>query len=472
MAWFWGMAVFPRCSLLTYRFRYACRYCQSGSDRLGKQPTDPAAAGRKTCYFGDRTLDATLTNMQNQRKAGLPFILVTVFLDTLGFGFVIPILPALVATMTPDKQSQAHWYGLLLGSYGLAQFFSAPLLGAISDRYGRRTVLLVSIFGIGLNFFITAISPWLWLLLISRLIGGASGASFTVAGAYVADVTSKEERSRSFGLLGAVFGLGFICGPILGGMLTVYGLRLPYFVAAGFALLNWIYGFSVLPESLPTDRRSPIDFAKANPFTALIELAKVQGIGSLVLVFILTSFPQFILQSTWILYASFRFGWGPRENGFSLFVVGIASALGQAVLLRFLLNRLGDVKTALLGLASSSVAYVLYGLATKGWMMYAIILANLCGFAAGPALQGIISRSVDPRHQGITLGSMQSIGSIMGVIAPLIGAPILAAVSGLNPDDWRVGATFFVAAISQWLALIQAFLHFRRRGLIRDEAPS
>ncbi len=227
--------------------------------------------------------------MLNQRKAGLPFILVTVFLDTLGFGFVIPILPALVATMTPDKQSQAHWYGLLLGSYGLAQFFSAPLLGAISDRYGRRTVLLVSIFGIGLNFFITAVSPWLWLLLVSRLIGGASGASFTVAGAYVADVTSKAERSRSFGLLGAVFGLGFICGPILGGMLSVYGLRLPYFAAAGFALLNWIYGFFVLPESLPADRRSPIDFAKANPFTALIELAKVQGIGSLVLVFCLLS---------------------------------------------------------------------------------------------------------------------------------------------------------------------------------------
>jgi DHA1 family tetracycline resistance protein-like MFS transporter len=407
--------------------------------------------------------------MQVQRQAGLPFILVTVFLDTLGFGFVIPILPALVATMTPDKPSQAYWYGLLLGSYGFAQFFSAPLLGAVSDRYGRRTVLLVSIFGIGLNFFITAISPWLWLLLISRLIGGASGASFTVAGAYVADVTSKEQRGRSFGLLGAVFGLGFICGPILGGMLSAYGLRLPYFAAAGFSLLNWIYGFFVLPESLPADRRSAIDFAKANPFTALIELAKVPGIGSLVLVYILTSFPQFILQSTWVLYTTFRFGWGPRENGLSLFVVGIASALGQAVLLRFLLRRLGDEKTALLGLASSSVAYVLYGLASQGWMMYAIILANLCGFAASPALQGIVSKSVDPRHQGITLGSMNSIGSIMGVIAPLVGAPVLAAVSGLSPDDWRVGATFFVAAIAQALALMQAYLHFRRRGLIRTE---
>src|ERR1700719_418391 len=174
--------------------------------------------------------------MQVQRQPGIPFILVTVFLDTLAFGFVIPVLPALVATMTSDKQSQAYWYGLLLGSFGLAQFFSAPLLGALSDRWSRRAVLLVSTFGLGLNFFITAIAPWLWLLLVSRLIGGASGASFTVAGAYVADVTSQEERSRSFGMLGAMFGLGFICGHILGGcsVHTGFGfliLRLPVSVS-------------------------------------------------------------------------------------------------------------------------------------------------------------------------------------------------------------------------------------------------
>ncbi len=401
--------------------------------------------------------------MQAKRQPGIPFILVTVFLDTLAFGFVIPVLPALVATMTPDKHSQAYWYGLLLGSFGLAQFFSAPLLGAMSDRWGRRTVLLISIFGLGLNFLITAVSPWLWLLLVSRLIGGASGAAFTVAGAYVADVTPQEQRSRSFGLLGAMFGLGFICGPILGGLLSPYGLRVPYFAAASFSLLNLVYGFFILPESLPADRRSAIDFAKANPFAALIALTKVKGIGSLVWVVVLTAFPQFLLQSTWVLYTTFRFGWGPRENGYSLFIVGIAAALGQTVMLRILLRSLGDVRTALFGLASSSIAYVLYGLATQGWMMYAIILANLCGFAAGPSLQGIVSKAVDPRHQGITLGSLNSISSIMGVVAPLVGAPILAAVSGLSPTDWRVGATFFLAAVAQVIALAQAFNHFRRR---------
>jgi MFS transporter, DHA1 family, tetracycline resistance protein len=410
--------------------------------------------------------------MQVRRQPGIPFILVTVFLDTLAFGFVIPVLPALVASMTPDKQSQAYWYGLLLGSFGLAQFFSAPLLGALSDRWGRRAVLLVSTFGLGLNFFITALAPWLWLLLVSRLIGGASGASFTVAGAYVADVTPQEERSRSFGMLGAMFGLGFICGPILGGLLSPYGLRLPYFVATSFSLLNFLYGFFVLPESLPRDRRSAIDFGKANPLTAILALTRIRGIGSLVWVVVLTAFPQLLLQSTWVLFTTFRFGWGPRENGFSLFFVGIAAALGQTVLLGFLLRKLGDVRTALAGLASSVVAYVLYGLATKGWMMYAIILANLCGFAAGPALQGIVSKAVDPRHQGITLGSLNSISSIMGVIAPLVGAPILAAVSGLNPTDWRVGATFFVAATAQIIALGHAFLHFRRRTVPTPEIRS
>ena len=400
--------------------------------------------------------------MLQRGKAGLPFILVTVFLDMLGIGIVIPVLPALVASMTPDKPSQAYWYGALLASYGLAQFFCATLLGAVSDRFGRRSVLLISIFGLGLNFFITALSPWLWLLLVSRLIGGAFGASYTVAGAYIADVTTPENRSRSFGLLGAVFGLGFICGPMIGGLLAAQGLRLPYFAAAGLALLNWLYGYFVLPESLPADRRTVIDFKKANPFSAILALSQVRGIGSLVLVYTFTVFAQCILQTTWVLYTSFRFNWGPQENGISLFVVGVVGAVAQAGLLGILLKKLGDTRTASLGLTSSFLAYILYGLAFQGWMMYAIILANILGFVINPALQGIVSKAVDPRHQGITLGSLNSINSIMGVIAPLVGTPLLAQVSGLAATDWRVGVTFFVAAIAQGIALVQAYFHFRK----------
>jgi DHA1 family tetracycline resistance protein-like MFS transporter len=400
--------------------------------------------------------------MLQRRKAGLPFILATVFLDMLGFGIVIPVLPALVSSMTADKPAQAYWYGALLASYGVAQFFSAPLLGAISDRFGRRSVLLISIFGLAVNFFITAISPWLWLLLVSRLIGGASGASYTVAGAYIADVTTPENRSRSFGLMGAVFGLGFICGPMIGGLLAANNLRLPYFAAACLALLNWLNGYFILPESLPKDRRTPIDFKKVNPFSAILALTQVRGIGNLIVVYTFSVFGQFILQTNWVLYTSFRFGWGPKENGISLFVVGVVSTVVQAGLLGFLLKKLGDTRTALAGLASSTVSYVLYGLAFQGWMMYSIILVNLLGFVINPALQGIVSKAVDPRHQGITLGSLNSISSIMGVIAPLVGTPLLAHVSGLPATDWRVGIVFFVAALAQGIAFVQAYFHFRR----------
>ena len=400
--------------------------------------------------------------MLQRQKAGLPFILATVFIDMLGIGIVIPVLPALVSSMTADKPAQAYWYGALLASYGFAQFFSAPLLGAISDRFGRRSVLLISIFGLALNFFITAISPWLWLLLVSRLIGGGFGASYTVAGAYIADVTTPEKRSRSFGLMGAVFGLGFICGPMIGGLLAANNLRLPYFVAAGLALLNWLNGYFILPESLPKERRTSIDFKKVNPFSAILALAQVRGIGNLVLVYIFSVFGQFILQTTWVLYTSFRFGWGPKENGISLFAVGIVSAGVQAGLLGVLLKKLGDTRTALAGMASSTLSYVLYGLAFQGWMMYAIIFVNMLGFVINPALQGIVSKAVDPRHQGITMGSLNSISSIMGVIAPLVGTPLVAQASGLPATDWRVGTVFFVAALAQSIAFVQAFFHFRK----------
>jgi DHA1 family tetracycline resistance protein-like MFS transporter len=313
-----------------------------------------------------------------------------------------------------------------------------------------------------LNFLLTAVSPWLWLLLVSRLIGGATGASFSVASAYIADVTTPEQRSKSFGLLGAVFGLGFVCGPMLGGLLGSYNLRLPYFVSASLSLLNWLYGFFVLPESHARDRRAPFSIGKANPFSSLSTLSRLRGVGGLISVYALTMLAQFIVQSTWVLYTNFRFGWGPRENGISLFVVGIASALAQGWLLGRLLRRFGELRTALFGLTSGFLAYVLYGVATEGWMMYAIILANLLGFTAGPALQGIVSKSVDAHKQGVTMGSLSAISSIMGVIGPLTGTPLLALVARLHPRDWRVGITFFLCACLQAIALIQASRHFRK----------
>jgi DHA1 family tetracycline resistance protein-like MFS transporter len=400
--------------------------------------------------------------MKNHHEAGLPFILVTVFLDTLGIGLVIPVLPSLVGTLTTGRDLQSYWYGALLASYGITQFLGAPLLGALSDCFGRRPVILISIFGLGLNFLLTALSPWLWLLLVSRLIGGATGASFSVASAYIADITLPEQRSKRFGILGAVFGLGFVCGPMLGGLLGSYSLRVPYFVSASLALLNWLYGFFVLPESHPRDRRAPFSIAKANPFSALAALSRLHGVGSLISVYTLTMLAQFIVQSTWVLYTTFRFGWGPRENGISLFVFGLTSALAQGWLLGPLLKRLGELRTALFGLTSSVLANVLYGAAVHGWMMYAIIFANLLGFTTGPAFQGIVSKSVDADKQGITMGSLTAINSMMGVVGPLAGTPLLALVGHLPPRDWRVGITFFLCALLQTIALVQALRYFQK----------
>lgn len=395
----------------------------------------------------------------------MPFIMVAVFIDVLGIGLALPVLPVLVGEFSVSREMQAYWYGALVVSYGLMQFFCAPLLGAVSDRVGRRPILLASILGLGVHFLLIALAPTLWFMLLARLLGGITGASLSVANAYASDVTAPEQRAKSFGLLGAVFGLGFICGPVIGGLLGAIDLRLPFFCAAALAMLNALYGYFLVPESLPTGRRSAFSFAKANPFGALLALGRRGDIGGLIAVFALIILAQLILQTSWVLYTHFRFGWGTRDNGFTLFCVGIVAAVVQGALLGPLLRRFGEVRLALIGIATGTIAYVLYGLAWQGWMMYAIIFANFISFAAGPALQGIVSKAVDPKEQGVTMGSLTSINSVMFVIAPLIATPLLAQVGTLPQSDWRVGATFYVSAALQAIAFWVARRHFSPRAL-------
>jgi MFS transporter, DHA1 family, tetracycline resistance protein len=381
-----------------------------------------------------------------RRRASMPFILVVVFIDVLGIGIALPVLPMLVGEYTASRELQAYWYGALVISYGVMQFFCAPLLGALSDRFGRRPLLLWSLLGLGVHFLLLAIAPSLSLMLLARIVGGMAGASFSVANAYASDVTLPEQRAKSFGLVGAAFGMGFIFGPVLGGLMGSVNLHLPFYVAAGLSLVNALYGFLVVPESLPRERRAPFSLAKANPFSALLALGRHREIGSLVVVFALAILAGMMLQTTWVLFTHFRFGWGPRENGFALFCVGLVATVVQGGLLGRLLRRFGEARLALWGLATGTVAYVLYGLVQHAWMMYAIILGNFLSFAVGPALQGIVSNAVDPREQGVTMGALSSINSIMFVVAPLIGTPLLAQVSRLPASDWRVGAPFFVSA--------------------------
>lgn len=400
------------------------------------------------------------------RQAGMPFILVVVFIDVLGIGIALPVIPMLVGLYTPSRELQAYWYGLLVVAYGVMQFFCAPLLGALSDRFGRRPILLWSLLGLGLHFLLLGLAPSLLLMLLARIIGGTAGASFSVANAYASDVTPPERRAKSFGLIGAAFGLGFIVGPMLGGLLGSIDLHLPFFAAGALSLINAAYGYFVVPESLPRARRAPFSLARANPFAALLALARHREIGSLVAVFALVILAQLILQTTWVLYTHFRFGWGPWDNGVALFCVGLVAATVQGGLLGPLLRRFGDVRLVLVGLTTGTCAYMLYGLAQQGWMMYAIIIGNFLSFAAGPALQGMVSNAVDPTEQGVTMGALNSINSIMFVVAPLIGAPLLAVVSRMPPADWRIGATFYVSAALQVVALLVARRHFAARRMV------
>jgi len=392
------------------------------------------------------------------------FIMLVVLLDMMAIGLIVPVLPALVGRFTDGIDAQAAAYSLVTFSFALASFIGAPLLGALSDRYGRRPVLLLGFCGLAINFFWTAAATSLWMLVASRVVGGAMAANAAVANAYVADITPPEERARRFGLLGAMFGLGFILGPALGGILGAIDLRLPFVVAGVLTLANLVYGYLVLPESLPVERRQPVRLARANPFGALKALARLEGVGLLVAVLCAGFLAQFILYTTWVLYNTFRFGWGPAENGWSLFAVGVVSAVTQGFLLGKLLKRFTPQRLALLGMASSTLAFALWGLATEGWMVYAVIAVNVLGGAVAASLQSVISSAAGADEQGRTMGAVSSLSSLMAVIGPLIGPPLLAVVSHLPRTDWRVGAPLFVCAVLQGLALVLAWWHFRSRS--------
>jgi DHA1 family tetracycline resistance protein-like MFS transporter len=406
------------------------------------------------------TLDSAASVASAKAPGNLNFVLICVFIDMLGIGLIVPVMPVLVGEFTGSRENQAYWFGILAAVFGLMQFIFMPMLGALSDRVGRRPVLLYSMAGMCVNFLTTAWAPNLACLFIGRVIGGMSSASMSVASAYASDISTPDNRAKSFGKVGAAFGLGFICGPMLGGLLGSVDLHLPFYVAGALSAGNFIYGYFCVPESLPVSGRKPFSLGKINPFTALIKLGRRTDIRGLVVTFALVTCAQMMLQTTWVLYTTFRFDWTTGQNGAALFCVGLTAAVVQAGLLGWLIKRFGEVRLSLLGLASGCITYLLYGLATQGWMMYVLILCNVLSFAIGPALQGIISKSTPPNEQGELMGSLQSISSIGVIFMPLLGSAILGEVSHLPANDWRIGSTFFVCAAMQAAAILVARRYF------------
>ncbi|MFT3850426.1 MAG: MFS transporter [Propionivibrio sp.] len=404
-------------------------------------------------------------------EAAMPFIMLTVLIDMVAIGLIIPVLPALVGSFSDSPADQAYWYGVVAFSFGLSNFLASPMLGALSDHFGRRPMLLLGFFGLSLSFFVTALSTSIWGLIAVRIVSGALQTNAAIANAYVADITPPEQRARRFGLIGAMMGVGFIVGPVMGGLLGAVRLQLPFLVAGCLAVANFLYGYFVLPESLSAAQRKPFRWRAANPANSLRALARLKGVGSLIGVVGFSTLAQFVLYTTWVLYTTFKFGWGPKENGWSLAVVGIVSVVAQAFLLGRLLKRYTPQTLTVVGLLSSLLANVLWGAATAGWMMYAIIAANILSTTVSASVQSLISSAADSRSQGQTLGAVNSLSSLMAVVAPTLGAPLLGMVSHLPRGDWRIGAPFYFCAALQAASLCLAVRHFRHHRRMATATP-
>lgn len=390
-------------------------------------------------------------------------MLVTVLLDTLGLGLIIPVAPRLVASfLGGDLAAASHLFGLLVTLYAAMQFVAAPVLGGLADRFGRRPVILLSLLGAAASYLLSGFAPVLWWLFVGRVIAGITGASFSAATAYVADVTPPEKRAASFGLIGAVFGLGFILGPALGGALGDVGLRLPYFVGAGLNGLNLLYGFFVLPESLTPENRRPFSFARANPFGALRALGRHPVVLGLTGTMMCAFLAQWILQSVWALYTQARYDWSLRQVGVSLMVVGFGMAVVQGLLVRVAVPRLGERRALVVGLVTVITGHVLIALATRGWMIYALSVPLALGGLAGPAVQAIISRETGASEQGELQGSVNSLSGLAAILGPGIGTSLLARFAPPEAHPHVPGAPFFAAAAINAVGLLLALRLFAR----------
>lgn len=389
------------------------------------------------------------------------FIFITILIDVTGLGIIIPVMPKLISELTgvslEHVEQAAPYSGWLMATYAIMQFVFSPIVGGISDRYGRRPVLLASLFGFGCDYLFLVFAPTLGWLVIGRIIAGIFGASFTTAGAYIADISSTpEERGKNFGMMGAAFGLGFVIGPFVGGLLGGMGSRVPFMVSAAFTLVNCLYGYFILPESLKPENRRNFEWRRANPFGTLKQIWKYDIVKGLFISLGFVYLSMHAVQSNWSLYAIKKFRWEEWQIGTSLAVIGIATAIVQGGLIRIIIPKLGQQRSVYFGLGMYALGFVLFAFATRGWMMYAFTLVYCLGGICGPAMQGIMSGKVPPNAQGELQGGFTSLMSLMSIFGPIIMSQLLSYSASDASPIYFPGAPMMLGAILSIIASLWA----------------
>ncbi|HEX8330823.1 MAG TPA: TCR/Tet family MFS transporter [Hymenobacter sp.] len=411
--------------------------------------------------------------MSDKRPPALGFIFVTILIDVIGLGIIIPVVPKLIQQLTGEGLSRASEYsGQLTFAYAAAQFCFAPVMGGLSDKLGRRPVLLAALLGLGLDYIFLSFAPTLAWLFVGRVVAGITGASFTTATAYIADISTPEKRAQNFGLVGAAFGVGFIVGPAIGGLLAGFGSRVPFMVAAGLSLCNFFYGYFVLPESLPADKRRPFEWRRANPVASLLRLGHYPAILGLVASLVLLYLAGSATQSVWSFYTMLKFGWTEKLVGISLAVVGLFSGLVQGGLVRVAIPKLGAARAIVVGLLCYTVGFVLFAFASRGWLMLAFLAPYCLGGISGPALQSTISGQVPANEQGELQGALTSLISATGVVGPLLMTYLFGYFTRPAAPVQFPGAPFLLGAVLALASVLLAVRSLRRHPPVDALATS
>lgn len=398
------------------------------------------------------------------KKAAISFIFITLLIDITGWGIILPVVPKLITELIDCDISEAAAYGGWLGfAYAFTQFVFSPVVGNLSDKYGRRPIILISLFGFAIDYIFMALAPSIGLLFLGRIIAGVTGASMSTATAYIADISTDENRAKNFGMIGAAFGLGFIIGPMLGGLLGHFSARLPFFAAAILCVLNLVYGYFVLPESLDKDKRRPFDWRRANPVGAFRYLGKHPEIAGLVTALFLTYIGLHAVQSNWHFFTMYQFGWSEGTVGLSLGLLGLLLGLVQGVLIRWTMPRLGEQKSIYYGLAFYALGLLLFAFANQGWMMFAFLFPYSLGGMCGPALQSVITKKVPSNEQGELQGALTSLASSTAIIGPPVMTHVFYFFTREDTPFIFSGAPFLLASILMIISVAIVYSTFKQK---------